>query len=223
MVPETRYAQSGELSIAYQSVGQGPRDILFIPGFVSNVELLWEVPFWADVFTRLAALGRLVLFDKRGTGCSDRTLGTGSAEDRMDDARAVADAAGIDQAVVVGLSEGGPLAILFAAAFPERVRSLVLWGTFARLHHAPDYDIGLDPGRTEHFIKHVHDVWGTGHGLEGFLGGVDDAELEMLARYERQTASPGAVRTILHHNVNMDVRYALELNSGAHTGSPSRR
>ena len=209
MGPETRYAQSGELSIAYQSVGEGPLDILFIPGFVSNVELLWEMPFWADVFGRLATLGRLVLFDKRGTGCSDRTLGTGSAEDRMDDVRAVADAAGIDQAVIIGLSEGGPLAILFVAAFPERVRSLVLWGTFARIHSAPDYDIGIDPELTDVFIKHVHDAWGTGHALESFLGGVDDAEFEALARYERQTASPGAASTILHHNVNMDVRHTL--------------
>src|SRR6266550_4515776 len=103
----------GELSIAYQCVGDGPLDFLFIPGFVSNVELMWDIPKWADLFTRLSELGRFVFFDKRGTGCSDRTLGTGSAEDRMDDARAVADAAGIEQAVVIGLSEGAPLAILF--------------------------------------------------------------------------------------------------------------
>ncbi len=113
-MPETKYAQSGDLSIAYQTVGEGPLDILFIPGFVSNVELLWDIPMWADMFTRFSKMGRFVFFDKRGTGCSDRSLGTGSAEDRMDDARAVADAAGIEQAVVIGLSEGGPLAILFA-------------------------------------------------------------------------------------------------------------
>ena len=85
---ETQYAQSGDLSIAYQCVGEGPVDILFIPGFVSNVELLWEIPTWADLLRQLSGLGRLVFFDKRGTGCSDRSLGTGSAEDRMDDARA---------------------------------------------------------------------------------------------------------------------------------------
>src|SRR5712692_4446426 len=144
-MPETQYAQSGELSIAYQCVGEGPLDILFIPGFVSNVELLWDMPNWVDLFTRLSSMGRLVYFDKRGTGCSDRSLGTGSAEDRMDDIRAVADAAGIDQAVVIGVSEGGPLAILFSTVFPERVRSLVLWGTFARLLSAPDYEIGVAP------------------------------------------------------------------------------
>lgn len=209
-MPETQYAQSGELSIAYQCVGDGPLDLLFIPGFVSNVELMWEIPKWADLFSRMSALGRFVFFDKRGTGCSDRTLGTGSAEDRMDDARAVADAAGIEQAVVIGLSEGGPLAVLFAAAFPERVRSLVLWGTFARILQGPDYEIGLDSESTEAFIAGVRDQWGTGHALEAFVSGLgDDEMLKVLARFERQTASPGAAAEILHHNVNMDVRYAL--------------
>jgi class 3 adenylate cyclase len=208
-MPETRYAQSGELSIAYQCLGEGPLDILFIPGFVSNVELLWEIPLWAHLLTRLSGLGRLVFFDKRGTGCSDRSLGTGSAEDRMDDARAVADAAGIEKAMVVGLSEGGPLAILFATAFPERVRSLVLWGTFARGLRAPDFEVGMDPEPTGQFIDFVRAEWGTGHALRAFLGGAGPEMLEGLARYERQTASPGAVATILHHNVNMDVRHAL--------------
>jgi len=138
MAGRIHYAQSGELSIAYKTIGSGPPDILFIPGFVSNVELIDELPTWSHTLNQLARLGRLVFFDKRGTGCSDRTLGTGSAEDRMDDARAVADAAGIEQSVVVGLSEGGPLAILYATAFPERVSSLVLWGTFARIREAPD-------------------------------------------------------------------------------------
>ena len=209
MTPKTQYAQSGELSIAYQCVGDGPLDLLFIPGFVSNVELSWDIPLWVRLFGGLSALGRLVFFDKRGTGCSDRTLGTGSAEDRMDDVRAVADAAGIDQAVVIGLSEGGPLAILFATAFPERVRSLVLWGTFARCLKGPDYEIGLDPELVEAFIADIRDQWGTGHALEAFVGGVEEEMQDVLARYEHQTASPGAAATILHHNVNMDVRYAL--------------
>jgi len=206
---ETQYAQSGELSIAYQCVGDGPLDILFIPGFVSNVELVWEIPAWNDLLSRLSDLGRLVFFDKRGTGCSDRSLGTGSAEDRMDDVRAVADAAGIEQAVVIGLSEGGPLAILFATVFPERVRSLVLWGTFARALRGPDYEIGADPELTEEIITWVRERWGTGQALGAMFGRVDDEMLSVLARYERQTASPGAVSTILHHNVTMDVRYAL--------------
>jgi pimeloyl-ACP methyl ester carboxylesterase len=208
-MPQTQYAQSGELSIAYQCVGDGPIDLLFIPGFVSNVELMWDVPKWADLFTRFSEIGRFVFFDKRGTGCSDRKLGTGSAEDRMDDARAVADAAGIERAVVIGLSEGGPLAVLFAAAFPERVSSLVLWGTFARLMRGGDYEAGLDPELIERFIARVRDQWGTGHALEAFVSAVDDDMLKVLGRFERQTASPGAAAEILHHNVNMDVRYVL--------------
>jgi pimeloyl-ACP methyl ester carboxylesterase len=209
MTSEIRYAQSGELSIAYRTMGDGPPDILFIPGFVSNVELLPDMPNFAELLRGLSGLGRLVYFDKRGTGCSDRTLGTGSAEDRMDDARAVADAAGIDQSVVIGVSEGGPLAVLYATAFPERVRSLVLWGTFARASQGPDYSIGVDPELTAAFIEHVRSQWGTGHALEGFFGGVDDEALDRMARYEHQTASPGAAATILQHNVNMDVRHAL--------------
>ena len=207
-IPETRYAQSGDLSIAYQVAGDGPIDILFVPGFVSNVELMWERPAFQTMLSRLAGIGRLVFFDKRGTGCSDRSLGTGSSEDRMDDLRAVADAAGIESAVVIGISEGGPLAVLFAASFPERVQSLVLWGTFARALWAPDYDEGLPHELVDAFIDDVKAKWGTGHALTGFLSEAPD-DLAALARYERQTASPGAVHTILHHNVRMDVRHAL--------------
>jgi class 3 adenylate cyclase/pimeloyl-ACP methyl ester carboxylesterase len=190
-------------------IGDGPLDILYIPGFVSNVELMWDMPKWADMFRQLSNLGRFVFFDKRGTGCSDRSLGTGSAEDRMDDVRAVAEAAGMEQPVVIGLSEGGPLAILYAAAFPEHVRSLVLWGTFAKGLHAPDYEIGVEPDLIDAFIESTRSQWGTGHALEPFTSGVDEAMLAQLARFERQTASPSAAATILRHNVSMDVRYAL--------------
>lgn len=127
----------------------------------------------------------------------------------MDDLRAVADAAGVESANLVGLSEGGPLAILFATTFPERVRSLVLWGTFARALWAPDYEQGLDPEPTEAFIEDIRGKWGTGRALQQFIGSFDEARLPDLAKYERQTASPGAAATILHHNINMDVRHAL--------------
>ncbi len=208
-IPETQYAQSGDLSIAYQVVGDGPLDILFVPGFVSNVELMWDMPSMGHILRRLAGMGRLVVFDKRGTGCSDRSLGAGSSEDRMDDLRAVADASGIDSAVIVGTSEGGPLAVLFAASFPERVRSLVLWGTYARALWAPDYEDGHPVDLVDALIDHVKSKWGTGHALSGFLGAHDDDDVALRARYERQTATPGAAATILHHNVRMDVRHAL--------------
>ena len=116
--PETQYAQSGDLSIAYQTIGDGPIDVLVVPGFVSNVELMWDRPALAHTFRRIAEIGRLIVFDKRGTGCSDRSMGTGSAEERMDDLRAVADAAGVESANLIGLSEGGPLAVLFAIDVP---------------------------------------------------------------------------------------------------------
>jgi pimeloyl-ACP methyl ester carboxylesterase len=208
-VPETQYAQSGELSIAYQTIGDGPIDLLFVPGFVSNIELMWDLPTAVRQLERLSSIGRLIVFDKRGTGCSDRSLGTGSAEDRMDDLRAVADAAGVESAHVIGLSEGGPLAVLFATTFPERVRSLVLWGTFARALWAPDYTHGGDPDIIDLFIEDIRSKWGTGHALQGFVSGSDPELVPMLARYERQTASPGAAATVLRHNIAMDVRHAL--------------
>ena len=209
--PETRYAKSGELSIAYQVVGEGDRDILFIPGFVSNIELMWELPFYRHLFERLAALGRLIVFDKRGVGLSDRQLGTGSASDRMDDLRAVADAAGIAAATVLGVSEGGPLGILFASTYPERVRSLVLWGTFARLHVAADYPMGFEPALTTAFIDRLEAEWGSGVALGNFVSHLpEDAESRrLIARYERQTATPGAMKRIMLSNVSMDVRDAL--------------
>ena len=123
---DTQYAQSGDLSIAYRTAGDGPRDFLWIPGFISNVDLMPEVPWIRHNLDRVAALGRIVYFDKRGVGLSDRSLGAGTAEDRMDDLRAVADAAGIERATVIAVSEGGPLALLFAAAYPERVQSMIL-------------------------------------------------------------------------------------------------
>src|SRR5215472_957163 len=130
--PETRYARSGNLRIAYQVVGTGPLDLVFAPGFVSNVDLSWEMPEWANYFSRLAAFSRLILFDKRGTGLSDRIAGIANLEERMDDVRAVMDAAGSQHAALFGVSEGGPMSMLFAATYPERVQALVLYGSYAR-------------------------------------------------------------------------------------------
>src|SRR5213592_4719519 len=124
--PETRYTLSGDVNIAYQVVGEGPLDLVFIPGLTHHVELVWENPPQARFFTRLASIGRLLLFDKRGTGMSDRVVGAPTLEARMDDIRAVMDAAGVERAVLVGLGEGGPLCALFAATYPERTTALVL-------------------------------------------------------------------------------------------------
>src|SRR5690348_6568354 len=130
--PETRYAKSADVHIAYQTVGEGEVDLVYVPGFVSNLDLNWEEPERAYFFSRLAAFSRLILFDKRGTGLSDRTAGIASLEVRMDDVRAVMDAAGCERAAIFGASEGGPMSMLFAATYPERTRALMLYGTYAR-------------------------------------------------------------------------------------------
>src|SRR6478752_1594439 len=139
---ETRYARSGDVSIAYQVVGDGPFDLVYVPGAVSNVELMWEDPARAAFFGRLASFSRLILFDKRGTGLSDRVSGIANLETRMDDVRAVMDAAGSQRAAVAGASEGGPLSILFAATYPERTAALAVYGSLPRFVWAPDYPYG---------------------------------------------------------------------------------
>jgi pimeloyl-ACP methyl ester carboxylesterase len=208
-MPETRYAQSGDLSIAYQVLGEGPIDVVFVSGFISHQELEWEFEV-ANPMHRLIPNARLITFDKRGTGLSERTLGYGGAEDRMDDIRAVMDAAGSERAAVVGRSEGGPLSILFAATYPERVSALVLWNTYARGVRGPDYPEGLDPVQTKGFIELIGDKWGTGLGVEAFVGAADDDEQRrQLARFERNAATPKAAVEILTANVEIDVRTAL--------------
>ena len=126
MEPETRYARSDDVSIAYQVTGEGPFDLVVVPGFVSHVELTWQVPAMTEYFQRLASFCRLIRFDKRGTGMSDRVTGVPTLETRMDDVRAVMDAVGSERAALMGVSEGGPMSILFAATYPERTSALVL-------------------------------------------------------------------------------------------------
>jgi len=204
--PETRYARSGNLRIAYQVVGTGPLDLVFAPGFVSNVDLSWEMPEWASFFSRLAAFSRLILFDKRGTGLSDRIAGIATLEERMDDVRAVMDAAGSQHAALFGVSEGGPMSLLFAATYPKRVQALVLYGSYARhpLLTLQDYlneRIGL-----------IDRLWGTGdYALGRFLQTlpVDEAKRRTWARFERQSASPSAAIAILKMNSEIDARHIL--------------
>lgn len=211
MRPETRYAESGGLDIAYQVTGEGPLETLFVPGFASNLEVMWEAPAFGRILQRLAGLSRLVALDKRGTGLSGRDLGSGSAEERMDDLRAVADAAGLERPAIVGISEGGPLALLFATTYPERARALVLWGTFSRLARAPDYPDGVDPERMRSMIDRTESAWGSGRALRSFVRSerADDATLELFGRYERLACTPGGVREILERAGEIDVRAAL--------------
>ena len=140
--PITRYADSDGLKIAYQVVGDHDLDAVFVPGFVSHVEANWLVPHIAAAMERFASFSRLILFDKRGTGLSDALTEVQPLEERMEDVRAVMDAAGSEKAVLFGFSEGSAMAMLFAATYPERTRSLVLWAAMARTTYAPDYEIG---------------------------------------------------------------------------------
>jgi class 3 adenylate cyclase/pimeloyl-ACP methyl ester carboxylesterase len=204
--PETRYARSGELHIAYQVIGDGPRDLVMVPGFVSNVETTWEVPAAAEFLRRLASFSRLILFDKRGTGLSDRVPVSAlpDLEARMDDVRAVLDAAGSARASLFGISEGGPMSVLFAATYPQRVDRLVLYGSYARRS-----DAELDNGAA--LARHIESEWGTGTVLGGRSASVvADPELyKLLARTERQCATPGAASALIRMAMAIDVSSIL--------------
>jgi len=172
--PETRYARSGDLSIAYQVIGDGPLDLVYVPGWVSNIETAWEDPHVSRFLERLVSFSRLILFDKRGTGLSDRVpineLPT--LEQRMDDVRAVMDAAGSERAALFGASEGGVMCALFAATYPERTSALVIYGSYAKGIATADYPQGLaEPEALDEFIEALTELWDDAGGL---LSGLDD-------------------------------------------------
>lgn len=207
-LPDTRYARSGDLHIAYQVAGQGALDLVFVPGFISNLDLHWEDPGYSRLLTRLAAFSRLIQFDKRGTGLSDRvdTAALPSPETRMDDIRAVMDAAGSGRAAIFGASEGVPMAILFAAAYPERTRALVLYGGYA---HFPSWV--MDEKALQRFMEMMETRWGSGATLKDFAPGLagDERFVSWWARFERLSASPGAAISLARMNAAIDVRSVL--------------
>ena len=203
--PTTRYAKSGEVRVAYQVIGHGPVDLVFVPGFISNLEIHWEDPGFAHLLTRLGAFARVIQFDKRGTGLSDRvdTHHLPSLETRMDDVRAVMDAAGSKRAVLLGASEGGPMSLLFAATYPERTRALVLYGAYAHFH-----TFVMDKGALEQFIAGIEQAWGTGASVARFAPeqAKDERFRTWWARYERMAASPSAAVALARMNAAIDVR-----------------
>src|SRR4051794_18390691 len=153
-IPEIRYARSsGDVRIAYQVVGDGPVELVFVSGFVSNLEGYWDEPLFARFFERLASFTRLVVFDKRGQGLSDRPAEPPMLEQTMDDINAVIDAAGLDRPALFGISEGGPASALFAASHPERVSGLVLYGTWPRIVRSDDYPEGIPPETFDEFAR----------------------------------------------------------------------
>jgi pimeloyl-ACP methyl ester carboxylesterase/DNA-binding winged helix-turn-helix (wHTH) protein len=200
--PRTHYARSGRYSIAYQVVGAGPGDLVFIPGFVSNIELQWELAPMASFFRRLARCARLIVFDKRGTGLSDRVPVTEipPLEERMDDVRAVMDAVGSERATLFGISEGGPLALLFAATYPERVERLILFNSYADRFRD---DIPAMAASTR-------DRWGTGSIIGGLAPSWHDRDdIRALSRYERHSATPDAAAHLIELCDLIDVRPIL--------------
>ena len=203
--PTTRYAKSGEVRVAYQVVGHGPVDLVLVPGFISNLEIHWEDPGYAHLLQRLGTFARVIQFDKRGTGLSDRvdTNHLPSLETRMDDVRAVMDAAGSQRAVLLGASEGGPMSILFAATYPERTRALVLYGAYAHFHTWV-----LNKEALEQFIQGMEKGWGTGASAPSFApeAAKDERYRNWWARCERLAASPSAAVALARMNAAIDVR-----------------
>jgi pimeloyl-ACP methyl ester carboxylesterase len=160
VAPETKYAKSGDINIAYQVIGNAPLDLVYVAGWVSHLDYFWEEPSYARFLRRLASFSRLILFDKRGTGLSDRVVEMPTMEQRMDDVRAVLDAVGSERAALVGLSEGGPMCTLFAATYPERTSALVMIGSYARRLWAPDYPWGATPEESQSFLDQIERGWG---------------------------------------------------------------
>ena len=211
MQPVTEYAKSGDVNVAYQVVGDGPIDILLVPGWVSHVELVWEVPAYAHFLKRIASFSRLIILDRRGTGLSDPVDRLPTLEERMDDVNAVMDAARSERAVLFGISEGGPMCILFAATYPKKVSSLVLFGTFARYQYSPDYPIGRDPATSQEFLDYVEHRWGRGASAKLFAPSMarDETFLRAWGRLERTGLSPGRVKQMLQILLESDVRHVL--------------
>ncbi len=208
MQPETQYAKSGEVHIAFQVVGEGRLDLVWIPSFAHHVELSWENPPVARILVRLAELGRLVVFDKRGTGMSDRVSSDTTLETRMDDIRAVMDAAGSERAVVCALGEGGPLAMLFAATYPERTEGLVLINSSPRLVRSAEFPWLPSRGEQEQNIEEMVRKWGSPAQRELLsIANPDMTEDERtaFARVLRLSVSPGALRDYMRMNLDVDV------------------
>jgi class 3 adenylate cyclase len=215
VAPETRYARSGSLNVAYQVVGDGPCDLVVVPGWVSHVEFGWELPPLARFLERLASFARLIVFDKRGTGLSDRVADADlpGLDERMDDLRAVMDATNTKSAALFGFSEGGNLAMTFAAAHPARVTALVTFGVFAKRIWSPDYPWAPTPEARAKEYESVERGWGRMMDLSRIMPSmVNDREFSRrVATYLRRSASPGAAVSLLRMNTQIDVRHLLPI------------
>lgn len=209
--PETKYAKSGDVNIAYQVMGDGPVDLIYVPGWVSNLEYGWEEPSLAKFYRRLASFSRLILFDKRGTGLSDQSTSMPTLEQRMDDVRAVMEAVHSERAVVFGMSEGGNMAMLFAASYPERTIALITFGVFAKRLFDPEYPWAPTPEARQQFYDAIENEWGGSLGIEDLAPSRADDERfrNWWASYQRRSASPRGALNLAKLNTSIDVRHVL--------------
>jgi pimeloyl-ACP methyl ester carboxylesterase len=209
--PETRFTQQGKITLAYQVLGNGPIDLLLVPGFVSHLEYGWEEPSYARFLMRLASFSRLILFDKRGTGLSDRIAGVPTLEQRMDDIRTVMDAVSSPRAVLLGVSEGGSMSALFAATYPERTSALIFDASVVKAAWAPDYPWGTTVEELEQRSEKYRREWGGPVDLERFAPSVQNDERfrQWWAKFLRLGASPNAVYLNRLHNMEIDIRDIL--------------
>src|SRR5215212_6143816 len=213
MAPETRYALSGDVNIAYQVIGDAPIDLVVIIGWVSNLEIMWESPHWARFIDRLTRFARVIVLDKRGTGLSDRVpiSELPTLEQLMDDVRAVMDAVGSERAALYGSSEGGAVCELFAATYPERTSALIMDGAYARRVVAPDYPWGITLEQAEAVVEEMRTKWGQASGLDIRAPSVahDQRFRTWFAGWQRQAASPAAAMAIVRMTFDIDIRHIL--------------
>lgn len=209
--PETRYAKSGDVNIAYQVVGDGPIDIVYVPGWVSHLEYAWESPIVASFYRRLASFSRLILFDKRGTGMSDQTTDLPTLEQRMDDVRAVMEAADSSRAVIFGMSEGGSMSVLFAATYPQRTVALITFGIFAARAWDPEYPWAPTPEQRQKFFDAIENEWGGPIGIDDLAPSLASNQgfRDWWATYQRRSASPRAALALARMNTSIDIRGVL--------------
>jgi pimeloyl-ACP methyl ester carboxylesterase len=211
LVPQTHYAKSGDINVAYQVLGDGPIDLVYVPGWVTHLEYGWEEPSLARFYRKLASFSRLILFDKRGTGMSDQSSTFPTLEQRMDDVRAVMEAVHSERAVIFGMSEGGNMAMLFAATYPERTIALITFGAFAKRIYDPEYPWAPTPEQRQKFYDALENDWGGPIGIDDLAPSMahDERLRNWWATYQRRSASPRAALELAKHNTAIDVRHVL--------------
>lgn len=211
MIPQTKYARSDNVNIAYQVFGAGDIDLVVVPGWISCIDVFWENPAFTRFLQRLGSFARVILFDKRGTGLSDRVTDSPTLEERMDDVRAVMDAAGSKRAALLGYSEGGPMCMLFAVTYPERTEALIMIGSYPRSAWAADFPWARTPAQQGQLVHAIRDHWGEPIGIETRVPSMasDERFRAWWAKFLRAGASPATALALTQMNYQIDVRHIL--------------